>query len=158
VSKTRVDELAKDLGLSNQEVIERLVKAGISVKSHSSLVDEAVARIALSKKEISKKKVPKKARREKPSPEAKRAKRIRKSAKASPVPEPKVVSEPTVAGPASIPGAEPERKPLAAEEEHDGHRFFLLQTEWRNKPEPAPAPPKPEAPTEPPPGTGASSR
>ncbi len=151
MSKTRVDELAKELGLSKQEVIERLVKAGISVKSHSSLVDEAVARVAVSREEISKTKVPKKVRREKPSRKAKRAKRIRKSAKASPLPDPYVVSEPTVAGPASIPGAEPERKPLAAEEEHDGHRFFLLQTEWRNKPEPAPAPPKPEAPTEPPP-------
>ncbi|MFQ5801748.1 MAG: translation initiation factor IF-2 N-terminal domain-containing protein, partial [Candidatus Methylomirabilales bacterium] len=136
MSKTRVDELAKDLGLSNQEVIERLVRA--------------MARIALSKEEISKKKDPKKIRREKPSRKAKRAKRIRKSAKVSPVPDPHVVSEPTVAAPASIPGAAPERKPLAAEEEHDGHRFFLLQTEWSNKPEPAPAPPKPEAPTEPP--------
>lgn len=151
MSKSRVDELAKDLGLSNQEAIERLVKAGISVKSHGCLVDEAMARVALSKEEISKTKDPKKLRREKPSRKAKRAKRIRKSAIVSPVPDPNVVSEPTVEGPASIPGPEPERKHLAAEEEHDGDRFFLLQTEWRNKPELAPAPPQPEDPTDPPP-------
>lgn len=49
MSKIRVFELAKELGLSNTEVIERLAKAGVSVKSHSSSVDEAAARVVLSK-------------------------------------------------------------------------------------------------------------
>jgi translation initiation factor IF-2 len=41
--KVRVHELAKKLGLENKELIEKLNKAGIDIKSHSSAVEEADA-------------------------------------------------------------------------------------------------------------------
>jgi translation initiation factor IF-2 len=47
VGKLRVHELAKKLGLSNQELLDKLNKAGMSVKTHSSTVDEAEAMKAL---------------------------------------------------------------------------------------------------------------
>lgn len=41
MSKTRVYELAKELGIENRELIVRLEKLGIAVKSHSSTLDDA---------------------------------------------------------------------------------------------------------------------
>ena len=41
--KVRVHELAKKLGLENKELIEKLNKAGLDIKSHSSAVEEADA-------------------------------------------------------------------------------------------------------------------
>ncbi len=41
MSKKRVYELAKELGLENKELIARLEKIGIAVKSHSSTLDDA---------------------------------------------------------------------------------------------------------------------
>jgi len=41
MSKTRVYELAKELGIENRELIARLEKLGIAVKSHSSTLDDA---------------------------------------------------------------------------------------------------------------------
>ena len=41
MSKKRVYELAKELGLENKELITRLEKIGIAVKSHSSTLDDA---------------------------------------------------------------------------------------------------------------------
>ena len=43
MGKLRVHELAKKLGLQNQELVEKLTKAGLTVKTHSSTVDEAEA-------------------------------------------------------------------------------------------------------------------
>ena len=43
----RVHELAKKLGLSNSELIERLSRAGLTVRSHSSALDELDAMRAL---------------------------------------------------------------------------------------------------------------
>ena len=40
MSKTRVYELAKELGMENKELITRLEKLGIAVKSHSSTLEE----------------------------------------------------------------------------------------------------------------------
>ena len=40
MSKKRVYELAKDLGLENRELISRLEKIGIAVKSHSSTLED----------------------------------------------------------------------------------------------------------------------
>jgi len=40
MSKKRVHELAKELGIENKELIARLEKIGIAVKSHSSTLDE----------------------------------------------------------------------------------------------------------------------
>ena len=40
MSKKRVYELAKELGLANRELISRLEKIGIAVKSHSSTLDD----------------------------------------------------------------------------------------------------------------------
>jgi translation initiation factor IF-2 len=41
MTKKRVYELAKDLGLENRELISRLEKIGIAVKSHSSTLEDA---------------------------------------------------------------------------------------------------------------------
>lgn len=41
MSKTRVYELAKELGIENRELITRLEKIGIAVKSHSSTLEDA---------------------------------------------------------------------------------------------------------------------
>ncbi len=41
MSKTRVYELAKELGIENRELITRLEKLGIAVKSHSSTLEDA---------------------------------------------------------------------------------------------------------------------
>jgi translation initiation factor IF-2 len=41
MSKKRVYELAKELGIENKEMIARLEKLGISVKSHSSALEDA---------------------------------------------------------------------------------------------------------------------
>lgn len=45
--KVRVYELAREFGLPNKEVLDKLTQAGITVRSHSSSVDEAEARAAL---------------------------------------------------------------------------------------------------------------
>ena len=45
--KLRVHELAKKLGLENKELIDKLNKAGLDVKSHSSTIDESDATRAL---------------------------------------------------------------------------------------------------------------
>jgi len=42
MSKTRVYELAKELGIDSKELIQRLGKLGVAVKSHSSSLDDAV--------------------------------------------------------------------------------------------------------------------
>lgn len=44
MAMVRVYQLAKELGISNKEILKRLALAGIQVKSHSSNVDEAMAR------------------------------------------------------------------------------------------------------------------
>ena len=49
MGKKRVHELAKELGLQNRDLINRLQKAGFDVKSHSSTVDEDDARRAVKK-------------------------------------------------------------------------------------------------------------
>ena len=41
MSKKRVYELAKELGIENKELIARLDKLGISVKSHSSTLEDS---------------------------------------------------------------------------------------------------------------------
>ncbi|MFQ5657377.1 MAG: translation initiation factor IF-2 [Candidatus Methylomirabilales bacterium] len=152
MGKIRVYELAKELGLSNKEAVERLAKARISVKSHSSSVDEAEARAALTKAEVSKAK--KKVTREEPAAKVKRAKRV--SVEAKPVPEAKVAKKPTPAPPETPPAVEPKQKPLPAEEEKLLKKRVSPRIPPREKeavavePKPAPAPPKPEAPKVPP--------
>lgn len=47
MGKIRVHELAKNINMTNQEVIAKLNAKGISVKTHSSSVDEAAAYAAL---------------------------------------------------------------------------------------------------------------
>ena len=41
MSKKRVYELARELGIENKELIARLEKLGITVKSHSSTLEDA---------------------------------------------------------------------------------------------------------------------
>jgi translation initiation factor IF-2 len=45
--KLRVHELAKKLGLENKELLDKLNKAGLDIKSHSSTIDESEAMRAL---------------------------------------------------------------------------------------------------------------
>jgi translation initiation factor IF-2 len=45
--KLRVHELAKKLGLENKELLDKLNKAGLDIKSHSSTIDEGEAMRAL---------------------------------------------------------------------------------------------------------------
>ena len=40
MTKKRVYELAKELGMENKELIARLEKIGIAVKSHSSTLED----------------------------------------------------------------------------------------------------------------------
>ena len=47
MGKLRVHELAKKLGLNNQELVDKLTKAGMTVKTHSSTVEESDAMRAL---------------------------------------------------------------------------------------------------------------
>jgi len=108
MGKIRVYELAKELGLENQECVKRLVAAGFSVKSHSSTVDEEDARRALSRPAEKKPEVVKKVttviRR-----------RTAESMEAAPgelgqTPEP---AAPEVRAPAAVPEQEPVAAPVA---------------------------------------------
>ena len=55
MGKKRVFELARELGYQNRDLIEKLQKVGIDVKSHSSTIDEEEARRALRKADDDKK-------------------------------------------------------------------------------------------------------
>ena len=122
VAKVRIYELAKGLGLSNKEIIERLAKAGISVTSHSSSVDEAAAKAAL-KRASPKEEMPKKPSKVVPPAKAiptsapeppakiKTVKRVREPAKAEPAPPVKVVPKPVVEPPKPAPPVEIKPKP-----------------------------------------------
>jgi translation initiation factor IF-2 len=108
VGKIRVHELAKALGLSNSQAVERLAKAGISVKSPSSSVDESAARAALAKADVPKEK-PKKVAREVPAKKAKAPKRVKEVKPAS---EPKVATKaPAPPKPSPRVGAKPKAAP-----------------------------------------------
>ncbi|HEY4221339.1 MAG TPA: translation initiation factor IF-2, partial [Myxococcota bacterium] len=101
MGKLRVHELAKKLGLSNQELLDKLNKAGMSVKTHSSTVDEAEAMRAFNA--------------DKPKPAAVEAARPRTLVRRAPevVPEPIVAEPPPVAvAPAR---AEPKRVETSVE-------------------------------------------
>ena len=78
MGKLRVHELAKKLGLENRELLEKLSKLGLDIKSHSSTIDEAEAMKALNA-----------------SQPAKAATVVRSSVvrRSSPAPEPVVVVE-----------------------------------------------------------------
>ena len=105
VGKIRVYELAKELKLSNKDVIERLAKAGISVKSHNNPVEEEAARAALSKAEIPKGRVPERVKRGEPAAKADIAKRLKEGVEAKPAPEPEAAASPTPAPPDPAPEA-----------------------------------------------------
>ncbi len=49
MGKKRIFELSKELGMQNRDLIDKLQKLGIEVKSHSSSVDEDTVRRALSR-------------------------------------------------------------------------------------------------------------
>lgn len=111
VGKIRIYELAKKLGLSNNQVMERLAKAGIPVKGHSSSVDEAAARAAVGKAEAPKEK-PKKAAKEGPAKKPKAPKRVQE---AKPAAQPKVAAKtPTPSKPAGRMAPKPKGPPAEA--------------------------------------------
>jgi len=49
MTKKRVHEIAKEMGIENKDALDRLRAAGVTVASHSSSVDEREARLALLK-------------------------------------------------------------------------------------------------------------
>src|SRR5688500_6018424 len=101
MGELRVHELAKKLGLANQELLDKLNKAGMGVKTHSSTVDEGEAMKALSA--------------DKPKPavaEGPRPRTLVRRAAAEPIPEPPPPVEPPVE---MRPAAEP-LQPAAAQD------------------------------------------
>ncbi|MDI9570780.1 MAG: translation initiation factor IF-2 [Pseudomonadota bacterium] len=146
MSKKRVYELAKELGVENKELIARLEKMGISVKSHSStLEDSEVERV----------------RREYPAAEAPGM--VEKRVKATVIRRRAVrpVVEEEAPAPEEKPTAEEEtpavETPVAPAEEEPGEKEAPLEAEAPAAPvapSPAPpvmaeAPPAPMAPPEP---------
>ncbi len=62
MGKMKIHELAKKLGLTSKEIIEKAIKLGIDVKNHmSSIEEDSVSKIEDSFKEVSKKEVDSKA-------------------------------------------------------------------------------------------------
>ncbi|MFQ5848080.1 MAG: translation initiation factor IF-2 [Candidatus Methylomirabilales bacterium] len=112
----RVYEVAKELGLSSKEAVERLAKAGFSVKSSSSSVDEAKARAALSKAEVSPKKVSKKATKGTSAVKAKAPKRAKEGLETKPGHGAEAGARPAPAPPKPAPGVRPRPKAPRAEE------------------------------------------
>lgn len=159
----RVYELAKELGLSTKMVIERLTKAGISVKSHSASLDEAAARAALSKVGIREEKATKKVAKEKPSPKttpkAEAAKRKKVGVEAKPGPEPKAGARPTPTPGKPAPEVAPKPKSVPPAEKGPKEKAAPPRSPARAretapvKPRPAAVPPKPTTPATPPPET-----
>ena len=86
MGKKRVHELAKELGLQNRDLINRLQKAGFDVKSHSSTVDEDDARRAVKKGDGGARA---KTETTRPKAASKVIRRRRKEAPAAPAPEAK---------------------------------------------------------------------
>ena len=43
MSKTRVHELAKTLGINSKELIEKLGELGVTVKNHMSAIEDSIA-------------------------------------------------------------------------------------------------------------------
>ncbi len=109
MAKKRIYELAKELGVSNKEIISALAKIGIEGKTHSSSIEdeEAEKLIKSLKKETPEKKKPVKKAEAKPAAKKKPAKPEAKQApkaEAKPAPRPK-------AKPAPRPKAKPTPKP-----------------------------------------------
>ena len=94
MAKTRVHEIAKELGLSSKEAVQRFIDLGVEVKSHSSTVtDQDVEKL---KKSLNGAPAAEKPAAEKPKAEAKPAAETTKSAK--PVSEkPKAQAPPAIA-------------------------------------------------------------
>ncbi len=102
MGKLRVHELAKKLGLSNQELLDKLNKAGMAVKTHSSTVDEQEAMKALG---ADKPKTP--------PPETRPRTMVRRGTPPTP-PAPEPAPEPAAAEPAPAAAATPAPEPVAA--------------------------------------------
>src|SRR5436309_4339886 len=138
MAKKRVYELAKDLGLSNKEMVDWLRAHEYDVKSHSSSLedDQAVAVLEKFKGEkVSRVEVPKTSgsgvvlRRKKAdtAAEHEHAAALAAQAAAEPARPPvEVVRKPEPPPPAAVPEPKPEPKPVAAEP---------------RRPAPVPAPP-----------------
>ncbi|MEE8504283.1 MAG: translation initiation factor IF-2 [candidate division NC10 bacterium] len=114
MGKIRIYELAKELGVSSSQAMERLAKAKISAKSPSSLVDEAAARTALAMAKVPEER-PKRVARKEPAKKPKTPKRVKEAVEAKPVPKPPVVAKPTPAPPKPAPGVTTKPKSPSAE-------------------------------------------
>jgi len=111
VGKMRVYDLAKELGLTSKEAVERLAKAGFVVTSPSSSVEAGKARAALVKGEPLKE--PKEKDKEKGD---KRPAKAEAAAKATPAPEPKPAPKPAPAPTKPAPEVRPKAKAVPVEE------------------------------------------
>ena len=114
MGKIRIYELAKELGVSSSQAMERLAKAKISAKSPSSLVDEAAARTALAMAKVPEER-PKRVARKEPAKKPKTPKRVKEAVEAKPVPKPPVAAKPTPAPPKPAPGVTTKPKSPSAE-------------------------------------------
>ena len=104
----RVHELAKELGLSNKELLDLCEQLGIGVKSHSSSVQEAQAdRVRRKADQLG-------IRREQQPEEPKKApaKKAPAKKKAAEAEAPEVVAAPAAAAPEPVVAAEPEPEPV----------------------------------------------
>jgi translation initiation factor IF-2 len=149
VSKIRVYELAKELGLSNKEVTERLAKAGFSVTSASSSVDEGKARAALAKG-APKEKAPKRVTKAEAPAKAKPAERVKGAVEAKPSPEPKVTPKPTPPPAKAAPQAAKPAPPAAKPAPEVRPKVKVTPVEEKARKTPVVPPPVPEAPPAPP--------
>jgi translation initiation factor IF-2 len=130
MAKKRIYELAKELGVSNKEIIAELEKLGIKGKTHSSSLDEETAaraakafeKAAPEKKAAGKpeakpaKKAPVKAKKEAPAPRAAPKPPTKPAPRAGAKPAPRPGARPAPkpgARPAPRPGARPAPKPGA---------------------------------------------
>src|ERR671911_1745208 len=158
-AKTRVHELAKELGLTNKECLDLCLKLGIGVKTHSSGIEEAQAdrvRRRAQRDGLVRDKQPEPTPAEtapatkapaKQAP-AKKAAAKKTAAKESAEAEAPAASAPTVAPAAETPASEPEPVAPAASA---APRPATPPPPPPPRPRPAPPPPPPPLPPRPPP-------
>ena len=135
MGKVRVYEAAKELGISNKEILERLKALGVEVKSHSSSVDESViAQLKGGGSAPAAEAAPAKAE---PKPKAEKPKDEKPKAKKA---QPKVVEEPPTPPPAPKPAQQaPPPPPPAPKPQPEAAPAPVEAPAAKAEPAPAPA-------------------
>ncbi|HVE92074.1 MAG TPA: translation initiation factor IF-2 [Actinomycetota bacterium] len=161
MSKRRVYELAKELGVPSKELVERLKSMGVDVKSHSSTVDDDVAsRLAAPSGNGGSPAPAAKAADTKPAPAAKAAdaKRPAPAAKPEPKPAPRAAQPKRAESKPAQPDPKPVPKPVQpAPAKSPAASARPAGTQAPTRPAPGPAPGGPQAPPRPAAGRPASA-